>query len=175
MTISESKSNEMRRGAQEAERQKAQVLSKDGAGYTPIPHTLFRKVLPELCAKYDGKTARDCLTLLLYLHAYTHGNKTNDYYMWAFPNVMDIRNDTGIHANRVTKLRDILVSEGLLRTINLAWNGNSKRMYLPLYFTEDTAVGTYESAQEDAGDTLGKREDSVEETFMLPDGTEFTF
>lgn len=118
----------------EAVRQKDYVLSKGNkVGYAPIPHTLYQRVLPELKEKYDGQTARDCIFLYTYMHAYTHGTSTNREYMWAFPTVKQVTDDTGIHKDRIKGLFDILVSEGLMITKKIPWYGNTKKMYMPLY------------------------------------------
>jgi len=115
----------------EALRQKQAVL--DNGHYSPIPHWIYRELLPELTAKYDGQTARDCLTLYMYIHAYTNGQSENEAYLWAFPSVKQIREDTGIHGDRIKGLFDILVSEGVLITKRVPWHGHSKKMYMPLY------------------------------------------
>jgi len=119
---------------QEVLRQKERVLSKtDGVGYTPIPHWVYRELLPELNDKYGGPTARDCLTLYMYLHANVNGQNRNTEYMWAFPTVTQIANDTGIHKDRIKGLCDILVMEGVMLTKKVPWYGHSKKMYMPLY------------------------------------------
>lgn len=123
-----SKLSELQR---EALRQKDEVL--DNGGYAPIPHELYREILPELVTKYDGQTARDCLTLYMYMHAYVNGETGKQAYMWAFPTVKQIREHTGIHGDRIKGLFDILVAEGLMVTRMIPWNGNSKKMYMPLY------------------------------------------
>lgn len=118
----------------EAVRQKDYVLSKGNkVGYAPIPHTLYQRVLPELVAKYDGQTARDCVFLYTYIHAYVHGTSGKNEYMWAFPTVKKIREDTGIHGDRIKGLFDILESEGLILTRKIPWYGHTKKMYMPLY------------------------------------------
>jgi hypothetical protein len=117
--------------AVEANRQKERVL--DAGGYAVIPHDIYRKVLPEMKAKYDGQTARDCILLYSYLHAYVNGQSEGDAYMWAWPTLNQIVEDTGIHRNRVKVLTDILVSERLLVTQKVPWHGHTKKMFLPLY------------------------------------------
>jgi hypothetical protein len=52
--------------------------------------------------------------------------------MWSFPNVEQIVSSTGIHKDRVKKLVDILVSEGLLETTMIYYHGKTKKLYLPL-------------------------------------------
>ena len=101
--------------------------------YVPVPHSIYRELLPELKAKYDGQTARDCLTLYMYMHAYTDGQSEGSAYLWAFPNVEQIVEDTGIHRNRIKKLTDILESEGVLVTKKIPWYGHTKKLYMPLY------------------------------------------
>jgi len=120
--------------AQVAASQKQRLLSEGGGGYVPIPHAVYRTHLRDLIAKYDGKTARDALTIYMYLHAYVNGTESNDWYMWAFPNVEQIREDTGIHGDRIAPLVRILESEGLIITKMIPWMGNAKKMYLPFYY-----------------------------------------
>lgn len=115
----------------EALRQKQVVL--DNGQYTPIPHDIFRNLLPELTAKYDGRTARDCLAVYMYLHAHVNGQSAKDEYMWAFPKVDTIEVDLGIKRNRIKGLVDILIAEGLMKTRNIPWNGHTKKLYLPLF------------------------------------------
>lgn len=115
----------------EALRQKEEVLAS--GSYTPIPHAMYREILPELAAKYDGQTARDCLTLYMYIHAYVNGETGKQAYMWAFPTVKQIREHTGIHGDRIKGLFDILVAEGLMITRLIPRHGNTKKMYMPLY------------------------------------------
>ncbi|MFS0562610.1 hypothetical protein AB1K91_17930 [Terribacillus sp. 179-K 1B1 HS] len=116
----------------EAQRQKDALLSGD-KGYAPIPHWIYRELLPELKDKYDGQTARDCLTLYMYCHAYVNGQSGGSAYLWAYPNVSQINADTGIHGDRIKKLFDILTSEGVMVTRRIPWYGHSKKMYMPLY------------------------------------------
>lgn len=112
-------------------RQKQTVL--ESGHYTPVPHWIYRELLPELKDKYDGQTARDCLTLYMYIHAYTNGLSENDAYLWAFPSVEQIRKDTGIHGDRIKGLFDILVAEGVMITKMVSRHGHSKKMYMSLY------------------------------------------
>jgi len=123
--------DKMKELAQQASVQKQRVL--DAGGYSVIPHDIYRKVLPELRDNYDGQTARDCVLLYGYLHAYVNGQSGGDAYMWAYPTVDQIVEDTGIHRNRVSKLSDILVAEGLIKTERIPWYGHTKKMYLPLF------------------------------------------
>lgn len=115
----------------EALRQKERVLN--GVGYAVIPHDIYRKVLPELTAKYDGRTARDCIVLYGYMHAYTNGTTGKEAYLWAYPTVDQIVADTGIKRNRVNPLITLLESEGLVITRKIPWYGHTKKMYMPLY------------------------------------------
>lgn len=117
---------------EEALRQKTALLN-GGNGYAPIPHNIYRDLLPELKAKYDGQTARDCVILYGYMQAYANGQSEGTAYMWAFPNVVQIAQDTGIHKDRIKGLIDILVSEGVMVTRKIPWYGHTKKMYLPLY------------------------------------------
>jgi hypothetical protein len=114
--------------------QKQRALSEGSGGYTPIPHAIYRELLPELVAKYDGTTARDALTIYMYLQAHAHGKEANDFFMWAYPTVEQIRRDTGIHGDRIRPLVSVLESEGLVATEMVPWMGNVKKVYLPLYY-----------------------------------------
>lgn len=115
----------------EALRQKEYVLNS--VAYAVIPHDIYRKVLPELNAKYDGRTARDCVILYGYIHAYVNGTSGNEAYLWAYPTVDKIVEDTGIKRNRVNPLITIMESEGLVITRKIPWYGHSKKLYMPLY------------------------------------------
>lgn len=114
----------------EALRQKDAILA--AGKYATIPHGLYRVALPEMNAKYDGQTARDCVFLYTYFHAYVNGQSENTAYMWAFPTVKQINAETGIHGDRIKGLCDILENEGLLKTRRIPWYGHSKKMYMPL-------------------------------------------
>lgn len=111
-------------------RQKSEALA---GKYSPIPHWIYRELLPELTAKYSGRDARDCLTLYMYMHAYTNGQSEGSAYLWAYPSVEQIRDHTGIHGDRIKKLCDILVSEGVMMTKRIPWYGHTKKMYMPLF------------------------------------------
>lgn len=132
--------SEMKRLAQIAIQQKETVLERGRGGYSPSLHDLFRVQLRELGEKYDKRTARDAIFLLLYLHAYVNGTEMNDYYMWAFPTVEQIHEGTGIHQDRIRPLCRILEAEGLLITKMIPWRGNSKKLYLPLYYPLEGAI-----------------------------------
>ncbi|MDR9748810.1 hypothetical protein [Paenibacillus taichungensis] len=120
--------------AQLAVKQKTKVLESEHGGYSPSLHSLFRDHLKELGVKYQKNDARDAIFLLLYLHAYVNGTESNDFYMWAFPTVKQIRMDTGIHGDRIKPLCRILEVEGLLITRKIPWNGNTKKLFLPLFY-----------------------------------------
>mgnify|MGYP003456443823 CR=1 FL=1 len=120
----------LKTGAVRASKIKSDLLAR--GGYAPIPHAICRDILPELKEKYDGQTARDALFLFFFLSSYVNGSSDNDAFMWAFPNVEQIVSSTGIHKDRVKKLVDILISEGLLETTMIIYHGKSKKMYLPL-------------------------------------------
>lgn len=126
--------------AQVAVKQKADVLESGRGGYSPSLHSLFRVHLKELNDKYEKNKARDAIFLLLYLHAYVNGTESNDLYMWAFPTVKQIREETGIHGDRINTLCKILEVEGLLVTKMIPWRGNVKKIYLPLFYPHDGDV-----------------------------------
>jgi hypothetical protein len=71
------------------------------------------------------------------MHAYVNGQTGGSAYMWAFPTLNKIVEDTGIHRNRVKGLIDILKSEGLMESKKIPWNGHAKKMYMPLYDRKD--------------------------------------
>lgn len=125
--------NQAKLSAEQTEflRQKDNVLAN--VAYAVIPHDIYRKVLPELSAKYDGRTARDCVILYGYIHAYVNGSSGNDTYLWAYPTVDKIVEDTGIKRNRVNPLITIMESEGLVITRKIPWYGHTKKLYMPLY------------------------------------------
>ena len=132
--------SELQQMAQTAIAQKTAVLDPVASGlggYSPIPHALFHKQLPELTAKYGSKQeARDALFLLMYLHAHANGSAQEDYYMWAFPSVARINADTGIHGDRIKPLCRILECEGLLITRMIPWRGHRKKLFLPLFYPD---------------------------------------
>ena len=119
----------------EALRQKESLLAR--GSYAVIPHDIYRVILPELNAKYDGRLARDCIVLYGYLHAYVNGTSGKSEYLWAYPSVDQIVADTGIKRNRVKPLADVLEAEGLLITRKIPWYGNTKKMYMPQYIRRD--------------------------------------
>jgi hypothetical protein len=122
---------------EKAVRQKAYVLAKENRiGYTPIPHDIYRKTLPEMTAKYDGRTARDCIALYGYFHAHVNGEIDKDTYMWAYPTVDAIERDLGIKRSRIKGLVDILANEGLLTTEKRKWYGHTKKLYMPFFMPE---------------------------------------
>lgn len=129
--------SELRRLSQIAIEQKASVLNADRGGYSPTLHDLFRVHLPALQERHKKGDARDALFLLLYLQAWVNGTESNDYYMWAFPTVTQIHEDTGIHGDRISRLCELLETEGLLITKRIPWNGHTKKMYLPLFYPNE--------------------------------------
>lgn len=137
MTLHSNSNTSAKQLTEEAIRQKERALSS--GGYAIIPHSIYRNILPELRAKYEGATARDCVLLYGYLHAYVNGQSEGTAYMWAYPTVKQIREDTGIHGDRIKGLIDILVSEGLMKTERIPWYGHTKKMYLPLFIRKDDA------------------------------------
>lgn len=132
----------------EATRQKEYVLeSGNKVGYATIPHDIYRVVLPDLNAKYDGRVARDCIILYGYFHAYTHGTNSNDEYLWAYPTVDQIVEDTGVKRNRIKPLVDVLEAEGLVITRKIPWNGNTKKLYMPLYLRGEYRASTVKDTE----------------------------
>lgn len=132
----------------EALRQKEALL--ESGGYATTPHDIYRKVLPELTAKYDGRTARDCVILYGYMHAHVNGQSGGDAYMWAYPTVDKIVEDTGIKRNRIKGLTDILEAEGLILTKKIPWYGHTKKLYMPLYrpsTVKDTSSSTVKGTE----------------------------
>lgn len=122
-------------------RQKDEVLTS--GGYAVIPHVIYRDVLPKLLEKYNVQTARDCVFLYGYFQAYVNGTSGNTEYMWAFPSVDKIVQDTGIKRNRVKPLCDALEAEGLLVTQRIPWYGHTKKMFMPMYLHGEYCPSTF--------------------------------
>lgn len=128
--------NQAKLSAEQTEflRQKEYVLERGNrVGYAPIPHSLYQQTLPMLAEKYGKADARDAVFLYTYLHAYMNGSSDKAYYLWAFPSVADIADVTGIAKDRMKPLIDVLIAEGLMRTKYVWFNGNRKKMFMPLY------------------------------------------
>src|SRR5690625_4765216 len=111
-------------------RSKQAVL--DVGMYTPIPHDLFRKKLPEMNTKYKKTDVRDALFMYGLLCAYVNGQSDKDVYMWAFLTVEQIADMTGIDRNRIKRLSDILEQEALLYTETKRVANGRKKIYMPL-------------------------------------------
>lgn len=122
--------------AQEAEQRKAFSLREDNGltGYAPIPHDLYRRLVP-IAREYE-KGNVDIVPLYTYLLANVNGQRDNDRYMSAFPSVDRISADTGIGRNRVAKLANVLVAVGLLKTAYDYTSNKREKLYYPMYYSD---------------------------------------
>ena len=114
----------------EAIRRKQDVLNN--GLYTPIPHRLYREILPQMQAKYGKADARDALFIYGYLHAFVNGESDKDVYLWTYLSVDQIVERTGIDRSRIKPLCDILENEGLLITEVKRTATGRKKYYMPL-------------------------------------------
>lgn len=142
--------------AQHNTEQKERVLGGATTGYEPHMHDLYRKLAPDLTAKYGGRTARDCVFLLGYLHAHRLGEgaareKRIDKRLigWAFPKDNDIREQVGLSHDKLRELREILVSERLVIVKKRHYDRHPKLYYLPFY-------AAYEGELSGENDRLGR-------------------
>jgi hypothetical protein len=120
--------------------QKRQIMTAGTSGFEPHTHDLYRIVAPMLTEKYDGRTARDCVFFLGYLHANRLGEgaaieRKIDRRLigWAFPKDDDIQAKVGLSKARLGKLRKILVNERLLIVKKRHYDRHPKLYYLPFY------------------------------------------
>lgn len=105
-------------------------------GNAPIPHDLWRRIIP-IAREYDKANA-SIAQLYSYLLAYVNGKKDNDRYMSAFPSVDKIAEETGIGRNRIAKLSNVLVAVGLIKTAYDYTTNKRDKLYFPLYYSSLT-------------------------------------
>jgi len=137
-------------------RQKERVLGAETTGYEPHMHDLYRKLAPELAAKYGGRTARDCVFFLGYIHAHRLGEGAAQKMQidkrligWAFPKDDDINAQLSMSKGLLNQVRRILISERLLIVKKRYYNRSPKLYYLPFYEAYGEELAEY-------NDTLGR-------------------
>lgn len=124
-------SEQFQRLARESTRKKAECL--DRGFYAPVPHDLFRRIVP-IVREYD-KANVHIVTLYTYLLSMVNGQPDNDRYMSAFPSVVRIADETGIGKNRVKRLCDVLEAVGLVKSV-LDYTSNKRdKLYYPQYYS----------------------------------------
>jgi hypothetical protein len=121
--------------AVESLRKKEFALKKDNGltGNAPIPHDLYRRLVP-IAREYEKGNA-DMVLLYTYLLANVNGQKTNDRYMSAFTSVERIAADTGLGRNRIAKLSNVLEAVGLLKTAYDYTSNKRDKLYYPMYYS----------------------------------------
>lgn len=120
--------------AAESLRKKSQVLER--GHYTPVPHDLFRRIIP-IAREYD-KSNVHIATLYTYLLSLVNGQPDNDRYMSAFPSVQRIAEETGIGRNRVKPLADVLEAVGLVKVAYDYTSNKRDKLYYPQYYSDLT-------------------------------------
>lgn len=105
-------------------------------GNAPIPHDLWRRIIP-IAREYDKANA-SIAQLYSHLLAYVNGKKDNDRYMSAFPSVDKIAEETGIGRNRIAKLSNVLVAVGLIKTAYDYATNKRDKLYFPLDYSSLT-------------------------------------
>jgi hypothetical protein len=124
--------------AQEAA-QKKQFSMRENNGLTgnaPIPHDLYRRLVP-IAREYDKGNA-DIVLLYTYLLANVNGQRDNDRYMSAFTSVERIASETGLGRNRIARLSNVLEAVGLLKTAYDYTTNRRDKLYYPLYYSAFT-------------------------------------
>lgn len=118
----------------EAARRKSACLER--GHYAPIPHDLFRRLVP-IAREYDKGNVH-MAALYTYLLALVNGQPDNDRYMSAFPSVQRIADETGIGRNRVKPLCDVLEAVGLVKSAMDYTSNKRDKLYYPQYYSELT-------------------------------------
>ncbi|MGI2709054.1 MULTISPECIES: helix-turn-helix domain-containing protein [Bacillus cereus group] len=131
-------SNKFEYLANEAVQRKEYAITPENGltGNAPIPHDLWRRIIP-IAREYDKANA-SIAQLYSYLLAYVNGDKGNDRYMSAFPSVDKIAEETGIGRNRIAKLSNVLVAVGLIKTAYDYTTNKRDKLYFPLYYSSLT-------------------------------------
>lgn len=124
-------SEQFQRLASESTRKKAESLER--GFYAPVPHDLFRRIVP-IAREYD-KANVHIVTLYTYLLSMVNGQPDNDRYMSAFPSVMRIADETGIGRNRVKRLCDVLEAVGLVKSAMDYTSNKRDKLYYPQYYS----------------------------------------
>lgn len=131
-------SNKFEYLANEATQRKEYAMTPGNGltGNAPIPHDLWRRIIP-IAREYDKANA-SIAQLYSYLLAYVNGMKDNDRYMSAFPSVDKIAEETGIGRNRIAKLSNVLIAVGLIKTAYDYATNKRDKLYFPLYYSSLT-------------------------------------
>ncbi|MEI4801992.1 helix-turn-helix domain-containing protein [Bacillus sp. FJAT-51639] len=131
-------SNKFSHLATEATQRKEYAMSPGNGltGNAPIPHDLWRRIIP-IVREYD-KANVSIAQLYSYLLAYVNGNKENNRYMSAFPSVDKIAEETGIGRNRIAKLSNVLVAGGLIKTAYDYMTNKRDELYFSMYYSSLT-------------------------------------
>ncbi|MEC1023556.1 helix-turn-helix domain-containing protein [Bacillus paralicheniformis] len=122
--------------AKEALQRKKYAMERDNglSGNAPIPHDLWRRLIP-IAREYEkGNVA--IAQLYTYLLAYVNGRSDNDRYMSAFPSTDKIAEETGIGRNRIARLANVLEAVGLLETAYDYTLSRRNKLYYPQYYSE---------------------------------------
>lgn len=118
--------------AAESLRKKTEAL--DRGQYSPIPHDLFRRLVP-IAREYDKSNVHIAM-LYTYLLSHVNGQPDNDRYMSAFPSVQRIADETGIGKNRIRRLCDVLEAVGLIKSAYDYTSNKRDKLYYPQYYSE---------------------------------------
>jgi acetate kinase len=129
-------SDKFKQLATEAKQRKDHSMRKNNglSGNAPIPHDLYRRLVP-IAREYEKGNA-DMVLLYTYLLANVNGKKDNDRYMSAFTSVDRIATDTGIGRNRIAKLSNVLEAVGLVKTAYDYTSNKRDKLYFPQYYSE---------------------------------------
>ncbi|MCY8099449.1 helix-turn-helix domain-containing protein [Bacillus haynesii] len=122
--------------AEEALQRKKYAMEKDNglSGNAPIPHDLWRRLVP-IAREYE-KGNGAMAQLYTYLLAYVNGRPDNDRYMSAFPSTDKIAEETGIGRNRIARLAKVLEAVGLLKTAYDYTLSRRNKLYFPQYYSD---------------------------------------
>ncbi|KMM54617.1 hypothetical protein ACH95_19780 [Bacillus glycinifermentans] len=122
--------------AEEALQRKKYAMEKDNglSGNAPIPHDLWRRLVP-IAREYE-KGNGAMAQLYTYLLAHVNGRPDNDRYMSAFPSTDKIAEDTGIGRNRIARLANVLEAVGLLKTAYDYTLSRRNKLYYPQYYSD---------------------------------------
>lgn len=127
-------SEQFKRLASESLRRKTDCLER--GYYAPIPHDLYRRIIP-IAREYDKSNAH-IAALYTYLLSLVNGQPDNDRYMSAFPSVQRIADETGIGRNRIRPLCDVLEAVGLVKSAFDYTSNKRDKLYYPQYYCELT-------------------------------------
>ncbi|MGF9727455.1 helix-turn-helix domain-containing protein [Bacillus licheniformis] len=122
--------------AEEALQRKKYAMEKDNglSGNAPIPHDLWRRLVP-IAREYE-KGNGSMAQLYTYLLAHVNGHPDNDRYMSAFPSTDRIAEETGIGRNRIARLAKVLEAVGLLKSAYDYTLSRRNKLYYPQYYSD---------------------------------------